>query len=66
VQNNIISRALTPDGTPFAPPLPIRIINAVPWLQGLTARFLAVGIRPEHVYSRQAGALGDSQVHQRL
>jgi hypothetical protein len=28
----------------------------VPWLQGLTARLLAVGVRPEHVRSPQAPA----------
>ncbi|MBS0528609.1 MAG: FAD-dependent oxidoreductase [Proteobacteria bacterium] len=51
VQNNIISAALKPGNEPLKPPLPIRIVNAVPFLQGLTARFLAVGVRPEHVQS---------------
>jgi hypothetical protein len=36
----------------------MRIVNAVPWLQGLTARFIAVGVRPEHVHSPEAGADG--------
>jgi hypothetical protein len=27
------------------------VINAVPWLQGFTARFVGVGVRPEHVRS---------------
>jgi hypothetical protein len=30
------------------------VINAVPWLQGVTARFIAVGVRPEHVQSPAA------------
>jgi len=51
VQNNIITMALKPGGQPIKPPLFARIINAVPWLQGLTARFIAVGVRPEHVHS---------------
>jgi len=51
VQNNIISLALKPGTQPIKPPMFARIINAIPWLQGLTARFLAVGIRPEHVQS---------------
>ena len=54
MQNTIISRALVPGNRPLTPPLMMRLINAVPWLQGLTARFLAVGVRPEHVRSPQA------------
>jgi 2-polyprenyl-6-methoxyphenol hydroxylase-like FAD-dependent oxidoreductase len=54
VQNNIITIALRPGAQPIKPPLFARIINAVPWLQGLTARFIAVGVRPEHVHSPQA------------
>jgi len=27
------------------------VINAVPWLQGITARFVGLGARPEHVRS---------------
>lgn len=54
VQNNIVSAALKPGNGPFKPPLFARVVNAVPWLQGLTARFLAVGVRPEHVRSKEA------------
>jgi 2-polyprenyl-6-methoxyphenol hydroxylase-like FAD-dependent oxidoreductase len=54
MQNNIISRALSPGNQPLTPPLPMRLISAVPWLQGLTARFLAIGVRPEHVQSPEA------------
>ena len=53
VQNNIVAMALKPGGAPIEPPLLVRIINAVPWLQGWTARFLAIGVRPEHVHSRE-------------
>jgi 2-polyprenyl-6-methoxyphenol hydroxylase-like FAD-dependent oxidoreductase len=45
VQNNIIS------DRPLKVPLFARLINAVPWLQGVTARFVALGVRPEHVHS---------------
>lgn len=55
VQNNIVSAALKPGEDPFKPPLFARIVNAVPFLQGLTARFIAVGVRPEHVRSEEAG-----------
>jgi 2-polyprenyl-6-methoxyphenol hydroxylase-like FAD-dependent oxidoreductase len=56
VQNRLISVALKPGDQPFKPPLLVRLVNAVPWLQGLTARLLAVGVRPEHVRSPQAPA----------
>ena len=51
VQNNIISAALKPGGEPLKPPLPVRVINAFPWLQGITARLVGLGVRPEHVHS---------------
>jgi 2-polyprenyl-6-methoxyphenol hydroxylase-like FAD-dependent oxidoreductase len=54
IQNNIVRAALNPGSGSFKPPLFARIINAVPWLQGLTARFIAVGVRPEHVHSSEA------------
>ncbi len=54
IQNKLISVALKPGDRPFRPPLFARVINAVPWLQGITARFLAVGVRPEHVTSPAA------------
>ncbi len=56
VQNRLISVALKPGDQPFKPPLLVRLVDAVPWLQGLTARLLAVGVRPEHVRSPQAPA----------
>ncbi|MDP1582153.1 MAG: FAD-dependent oxidoreductase [Bradyrhizobium sp.] len=49
VQNRLISAALKPGGAPLRPPLPVRLINAVPWLQGITARLIGLGVRPEHV-----------------
>jgi 2-polyprenyl-6-methoxyphenol hydroxylase-like FAD-dependent oxidoreductase len=51
VQNNIISAALKPGHQPLRVPLFARVVNAVPWLQGITARFVALGVRPEHVHS---------------
>jgi 2-polyprenyl-6-methoxyphenol hydroxylase-like FAD-dependent oxidoreductase len=53
VQNNIISVALKGDRR-MTPPLLLRMVNAVPWLQGLAGRFMAVGVRPEHVHSPAA------------
>jgi 2-polyprenyl-6-methoxyphenol hydroxylase-like FAD-dependent oxidoreductase len=54
VQNNIISAALQPGDRPLKAPLFARVINAVPWLQGITARFVGLGVRPEHVRSPEA------------
>ena len=54
VQNNLISMALKPGDQPLKVPVIARIINAVPWLQGITARFVALGVRPEHVRSPEA------------
>jgi 2-polyprenyl-6-methoxyphenol hydroxylase-like FAD-dependent oxidoreductase len=54
VQNNIISVALKPGDASLKAPLAVRIINAVPWLQGITARFIGLGVRPEHVRSPEA------------
>ena len=50
-QNNIVSLALQRGGAPFRIPLVVRLITAVPWLQGITARFIGLGVRPEHVHS---------------
>ena len=50
-QNNIVSAALKPGGAPLKAPFAVRLITAVPWLQGITARFIGLGVRPEHVHS---------------
>ncbi|TGN89805.1 FAD-dependent oxidoreductase [Bradyrhizobium yuanmingense] len=54
VQNNIISGALQGGDRPLKVPLVVRLITALPWLQGIPARLLALGVRPEHVHSRAA------------
>ncbi|WP_256808057.1 FAD-dependent oxidoreductase [Bradyrhizobium sp. Bra64] len=56
VQNNIISGALQGGGRPLKVPLIVRLITAVPWLQGIPARLLALGVRPEHVHSKDVAA----------
>src|SRR4029078_3170663 len=50
-QNNIVSAALKPGNQPLKVPLVMRLITAVPWLQGVTARFVGLGVRHEHVQS---------------
>jgi 2-polyprenyl-6-methoxyphenol hydroxylase-like FAD-dependent oxidoreductase len=56
VQNNIISVALKPGDAPLKAPLFAKVINAVPWLQGITARFVGLGVRPEHVRSPEVSS----------
>ncbi|RXT43151.1 hypothetical protein B5V03_23420 [Bradyrhizobium betae] len=54
VQNNIISGALQGGDRPLKVPLVVRLITALPWLQGIPARLIALGVRPEHVQSKAA------------
>jgi 2-polyprenyl-6-methoxyphenol hydroxylase-like FAD-dependent oxidoreductase len=51
VQNNIVNAALKPGNQPLKVPFVMRLVTAVPWLQGITARFVGLGVRPEHVQS---------------
>ncbi len=51
IQNNIVDAALKPGNQPLKAPLVMRLVTAVPWLQGITARLLGLGVRPEHVQS---------------
>ena len=51
VQNNIVNAALKPGNRPLKVPLVLRLVTGVPWLQGITARLLGLGVRPEHVQS---------------
>jgi 2-polyprenyl-6-methoxyphenol hydroxylase-like FAD-dependent oxidoreductase len=51
MQDNIVAMALKQGGGPLKAPLALRVITAMPWLQGITARFLGLGVRPEHVHS---------------
>ena len=55
MQDNIVAMALKQGTTSLKAPLPLRIVTAIPWLQGITARFLGLGVRPEHVHSPVAG-----------
>lgn len=50
MQNNVITTVLD-DSKLFNVPLAVRIINAIPFLQGLLARVIGLGFRPEHVHS---------------
>ncbi|HMM88858.1 FAD-dependent oxidoreductase [Bradyrhizobium sp.] len=55
-QDTIVGAALKPGNQPLKVPLVMRIVTAIPWLQGITARFVGVGVRPEHVHD--SGRIG--------
>jgi 2-polyprenyl-6-methoxyphenol hydroxylase-like FAD-dependent oxidoreductase len=48
VQTRIFGAVLRSTG-PLRPPWPVRLLQRFPYLQGLPARFIGVGVRPEHV-----------------
>ena len=48
VQNRLLSPALSSSARP-KPPLVLRLIMWLPFLRGLPARIVGVGVRPEHV-----------------
>lgn len=48
VQNRIIKAALQ-EGAGFQMPLPVRLLQGIPVLNRLPARFLAYGVRPERI-----------------
>jgi 2-polyprenyl-6-methoxyphenol hydroxylase-like FAD-dependent oxidoreductase len=56
VQNNVIGGALNAGNAPLQVPLVMRLVTALPWLQGMTARFVAIGVRPEHVHAKAASS----------
>jgi 2-polyprenyl-6-methoxyphenol hydroxylase-like FAD-dependent oxidoreductase len=55
-QNNIVARALG-QTTPLRPPLPFRLIGRFAFLRRLMARLVGLGVRPEHVRTKQAAHL---------
>jgi 2-polyprenyl-6-methoxyphenol hydroxylase-like FAD-dependent oxidoreductase len=53
VQNRVISRALA-TRAPVSPPLVLRLMRRFPVLRRIPARLIGVGVRPEHVKTRDA------------
>ncbi len=52
-QNNIIKPLLKKTDKPPRPPLPLRVISKIPFLQRRMAALIGLGVRPEHVTSPQ-------------
>ncbi len=55
IQNHIIAAALH-GAKRMDPPLPLRIVNSVPFLNRLPGRLIGMGVRPEHVHTQSAFA----------
>jgi 2-polyprenyl-6-methoxyphenol hydroxylase-like FAD-dependent oxidoreductase len=55
IQKRLISRVLASQQRP-KPPLLFKLFGMLPFLQRVPARLLAIGIRPEHVRTSDAGA----------
>jgi len=51
IQERLIRSILT-GGAALRPPLPLRVMARLPWLQRLPARLIGIGVRPEHIESR--------------
>ena len=54
VQDAVIAPLLSNTARLEKPPLPARLLDAVPLLQGIPARLVGMGFRPEHVESPDA------------
>ena len=55
IQNRLLSPALASSERP-KPPLLMRLISSLPFLRGIPARVLGVGVRPEHVRTPERAA----------
>jgi 2-polyprenyl-6-methoxyphenol hydroxylase-like FAD-dependent oxidoreductase len=54
IQDEVIAPLLTQGGKLERPPLPVRMLNAMPMLRGIPARLVGLGFRMEHVRSPDA------------
>ena len=52
IQDRIIAPVLADDGAPLRPPLALRLLDRLPWLQRFPARIVGLGFRPEHPRAR--------------
>jgi 2-polyprenyl-6-methoxyphenol hydroxylase-like FAD-dependent oxidoreductase len=54
IQNNVIGRVLS-EGKTLHAPLPLRLMSRFALLRRLPARFVGMGVRPEHVHTPHEG-----------
>ena len=50
-QNRIIQPVLSATAPTLSPPWALRLLDQITWLQQIPARFIGIGVRPEHVRS---------------
>lgn len=50
-QNRIIQPVLSATAPTLSPPWALRLLDQITWLQQIPARFIGIGVRPEHVCS---------------
>jgi 2-polyprenyl-6-methoxyphenol hydroxylase-like FAD-dependent oxidoreductase len=58
IQDRVLAPVITGKNPKLKPPLPLRLLTALPWLQGIPARLVGLGFRPEHVRSPKSGEAG--------
>jgi 2-polyprenyl-6-methoxyphenol hydroxylase-like FAD-dependent oxidoreductase len=56
VQKNVLFKTIKGGGVPTKLPRVVRLLNRYPWLRRIPARFVGLGIRPEHVRTPDVGA----------
>jgi 2-polyprenyl-6-methoxyphenol hydroxylase-like FAD-dependent oxidoreductase len=56
VQKNVLFKTIKGGGVPTKLPTVVRLLNRYPWLRRIPARFVGLGIRPEHVRTPDVGA----------
>jgi 2-polyprenyl-6-methoxyphenol hydroxylase-like FAD-dependent oxidoreductase len=58
-QNNVLAKTIRSQATP-RPPWPLYVLDRWTWLRQWPARFIGIGVRPEHVKSKNAFTATDS------
>ncbi len=53
IQNRVIGPVLAGAAQP-RPPLPVKLLNWFPALRGIPARLIGIGVRPEHIRTKEA------------
>jgi 2-polyprenyl-6-methoxyphenol hydroxylase-like FAD-dependent oxidoreductase len=56
VQKHVLFKTIKGGGVPTKLPTVVRLLNRYPWLRRIPARFVGLGIRPEHVRTPDVGA----------
>jgi 2-polyprenyl-6-methoxyphenol hydroxylase-like FAD-dependent oxidoreductase len=54
IQNRVLEPVISGGDRAVSAPLPIKLLDAIPWLRRFPARIIGMGVRPEHVRSPEA------------